>query len=208
MLNVSIINDIICQESMKVFVGLGNPGTKYKDTRHNAGFLAVDKFAELARVEIDKKDFKGLFTSFNFDGERIFLFKPQTFMNLSGQAVVQIMNFFKVDIEDLYIIYDDMDLSPGNIRLKEDGSSGGQKGMQNIVELLGTTMIKRIRVGIGKPLYDGVDHVLTVPTGEEKEAFLEGVEKASNAIKDLLKHDFSEVMKKYNQKEKQEPLSD
>lgn len=208
MLNISIINAIICQESMKLFVGLGNPGTKYKDTRHNAGFLALDKFAELARVDIDKKDFKGLFTSFNFEGERIFLFKPQTFMNLSGQALVQIMNFFKIDINDVYILYDDMDLSPGNIRLKEEGTSGGQKGMQNIIELLGTTAIKRIRIGIGKPQFDGVDHVLTVPTGEEKEAFLAGIDKASSAIKDLLKEDFSDVMKKYNQKEKQGPLSD
>lgn len=193
---------------MKLFVGLGNPGAKYKDTRHNAGFLALDKFAEMAAVDIDKSEFKGLFTSFNFEGERIFLFKPQTFMNLSGQAVVQIMNFFKIDLDELYVIYDDMDLSPGNIRLKEDGSSGGQKGMQNIVELLGTTNIKRIRIGIGKPAYDGVDHVLTVPTGDEKVAFLAGIDKASNALKLLLKEEFKDVMTKFNQKEKKEPLSD
>lgn len=187
---------------MKLYVGLGNPGAKYKNTRHNAGFLALDRFAELAKVDIDKNDFKGLFTSFNYEGERIFLLKPQTFMNLSGQSVIQIMNFYKIDIDELYVVYDDMDLSPGNIRLKEEGSSGGQKGMQNIIELLGTSTFKRIRVGIGKPQYDGVDHVLQVPTGEEATEFLKGVEKASLALRDLLNDDFSKVMKKYNKKEK------
>lgn len=187
---------------MKLYVGLGNPGIKYKNTRHNAGFLVLDRFAELAKVDIDKSDFKGLFTSFNYEGERIFLLKPQTFMNLSGQSVVQIMNFYKITIDELYVIYDDMDLSPGNIRLKEEGTSGGQKGMQNIIELLGTNKFKRIRVGIGKPLYDGVDHVLQVPTGDEAELFNSGIEKASLALRDILNNDFSKVMKKYNKKEK------
>ncbi len=187
---------------MKVFVGLGNPGAKYINTRHNAGFLALDAFALLAKVEIDKSDFKSLYTSFVYEGERIILVKPQTFMNLSGQAVVQVMNFYKVNIEDLVVIYDDMDLSPGNIRLKEEGSSGGQNGMQNIIDLLGSQNFKRIRIGIGKPLYNGIDHVLQVPTGEEGTLFLEGVTKASLALRDLLSHDFNTVMKKYNKKEK------
>ncbi len=186
---------------MKLFIGLGNPGKKYEKTRHNAGFLALDAFAELAKVEIDKSDFKGLYTSFTFEGEKIYLLKPQTFMNLSGQSVVSFMQFFKVDVSEIYVIYDDMDLTPGNIRLKEEGSSGGQKGMQNIIELLGTSTFKRIRIGIGKPLYDGVDHVLQVPSGEESVLFNEGIKKASNALKDLLTKDFSAVMKKYNTKE-------
>ena len=142
---------------MKLFVGLGNPGKKYENTRHNAGFLALDKFAEIAKVDIDKSDFKGLFTSFTYNAEKIYLLKPQTYMNLSGQSVVSLMNFFKIEVDELYVIYDDMDISPGQIRLKEDGSSGGHKGMQNIIELLGTTNIKRIRIGIGKPEHDGVD---------------------------------------------------
>lgn len=193
---------------MKLFVGLGNPGAKYKNTRHNAGFLALEKFAELAKVDIDKSDFKGQFTSFNYEGEKIFLLKPQTFMNLSGQSVVAFMNFYKIEIDELYVVYDDMDLSPGNIRLKEEGSSGGQKGMQNIIELLGTTNFKRIRIGIGKPLYDGVDHVLQVPTGDEATLFLDGITKASHALRDLLKDDFAKVMKKYNTKEVKGPPGD
>ena len=186
---------------MKLFVGLGNPGKKYESTRHNAGFLALDKFAEIAKVDIDKSDFKGLFTSFTYNAEKIYLLKPQTYMNLSGQSVVSLMNFFKIEVDELYVIYDDMDISPGQIRLKEDGSSGGHKGMQNIIELLGTTNIKRIRIGIGKPEHDGVDHVLQKLTDEDKKIFMEGVTKASVAVRDLLNEDFNTVMNKNNRKE-------
>ena len=193
---------------MKLFVGLGNPGKKYENTRHNAGFLALDKFAEIAKVDIDKSDFKGLFTSFTYNAEKIYLLKPQTYMNLSGQSVVSLMNFFKIEVDELYVIYDDMDISPGQIRLKEDGSSGGHKGMQNIIELLGTTNIKRIRIGIGKPEHDGVDHVLQKLTDEDKKIFMEGVTKASVAVRDLLNKDFNTVMNKNNRKEPKPPPSD
>ncbi|OQA78329.1 MAG: Peptidyl-tRNA hydrolase [Tenericutes bacterium ADurb.Bin239] len=186
---------------MKLFVGLGNPGKKYENTRHNAGFLVLDKFADMAKVDIDKKDFKGLFTSFMYNEEKIYLLKPQTYMNLSGESVIQFMNFFKIEISELYVIYDDMDISPGQIRLKEEGSSGGHKGMQNIIELLGREDFKRIRVGIGKPEYDGVDYVLQKVTDEEKAVFLEGVIKASLALRDLLNEDFNAVMNKNNRKE-------
>lgn len=186
---------------MKLFVGLGNPGKKYENTRHNAGFLALDKFAEMAKVDIDKSDFKGLFTSFNYNGEKIYLLKPQTYMNLSGQAVIPFMQYFKIDVDELFVVYDDMDISPGHIRLKEDGSSGGHKGMQNIIELLGTNEFKRIRIGIGKPEHDGIDHVLQKLSGEDKEIFLKGVNKASVAIRDLLNEDFNAVMNKNNRKE-------
>jgi PTH1 family peptidyl-tRNA hydrolase len=193
---------------MKLFVGLGNPGKKYENTRHNAGFLALDKFAEIAKVDIDKSDFKGIFTSFTYNAEKIYLLKPQTYMNLSGQSVVSLMNFFKIEVDELYVIYDDMDISPGQIRLKEDGSSGGHKGMQNIIELLGTTNIKRIRIGIGKPEHDGVDHVLQKLTDEDKKIFMEGVTKASVAVRDLLNEDFNTVMNKNNRKEPKPPPSD
>ena len=193
---------------MKLFVGLGNPGKKYENTRHNAGFLALDKFAEIAKVDIDKSDFKGIFTSFTYNAEKIYLLKPQTYMNLSGQSVVSLMNFFKIEVDELYVIYDDMDISPGQIRLKEDGSSGGHKGMQNIIELLGTTNIKRIRIGIGKPEHDGVDHVLQKLTDEDKKIFMLVFTKASVAVRDLLNEDFNTVMNKNNRKEPKPPPSD
>lgn len=186
---------------MKLFVGLGNPGRKYENTRHNAGFLVINKVAERAQVDIDKKDFYGLYTAFIHNGEKVFLLKPQTFMNLSGRSVLAFQQFFKIEIDEIYIIYDDMALSPSNIRLKTEGSSGGQKGMQDIINVFSTNKIKRIRVGIGKPIHDGVDHVLTKPYGEEKELFTEGITKATAAVIDILNNDFISVMQKYNKKE-------
>lgn len=186
---------------MKLIVGLGNPGRKYEGTRHNAGFLVVDAFSEIVKADIDKADFKGVFTSFDFEGERIFLFKPHTFMNLSGEAVVAITNFFKIDMQDVIVIYDDMDLSPGNIRLKPNGGSGGQKGIQNIIDLTGTSNLKRIRIGIGKPEFNGVDHVLQKPGAGELILFENGIKAGVNALKDILSDGFEFAMKKYNQKE-------
>lgn len=186
---------------MKLIVGLGNPGRKYEDTRHNAGFLAIDVFAAKAQVDIDKVNFGGLYTSFSFNDFKVFLLKPQTYMNLSGRSLLSLMQFFKISVEDVIIIYDDMDLTPGNIRLKEEGSSGGQKGMEDIINVLNTNKIKRIRIGIGKPKYDGIDHVLTKPQGEEKKLFTNGINKAANAVLDILKHGFTFAMQKYNKKE-------
>lgn len=185
---------------MKLFVGLGNPGIKYQDTRHNMGFMVIDTFADSLGVDIDKDDFKGQYARFKYKGEDIILFKPKTFMNLSGEAVVQIKQFFKVENEDMVIVFDDMDLEPGSIRLRLNGSSGGQKGMQNIIELIGTQDIKRIRVGIGKPVFNSVDWVLGKPTGEEKAMLEQAVIKGKDALKDILDYDFLHAMSKFNKK--------
>ena len=127
---------------MKLIVGLGNPG-KNEKTRHNIGYRVIDAIAEKAKIDVDKKDFKGLFAKFLHNNEEIVLFKPTTYMNLSGEAVVQIMNFYKIEIENILIIYDDMSLSTGQVRLRMGGSSGGQKGMQNIIDL---TVIMKLSV--------------------------------------------------------------
>ncbi len=185
---------------MKLLVGLGNPGTKYKNTRHNMGFMSVDLLAESLGIDIDKNDFKGLYARFKYKQEDVILFKPQTFMNLSGEALVQIKQFFKVEDEDIVVVYDDLDLEPGIIRLRLSGSSGGQKGMQNIIELLGTQDIKRIRVGIGKPTYDTVDYVLGRATGEEKEKLEQAIVTASKALKDILDNGFLHAMAEFNKK--------
>lgn len=185
---------------MKLLVGLGNPGTKYKNTRHNMGFMSVDLLAESLGIDIDKNDFKGLYARFKYKQEDVILFKPQTFMNLSGEALVQIKQFFKVEDEDIVVVYDDLDLEPGIIRLRLSGSSGGQKGMQNIIELLGTQDIKRIRVGIGKPTYDAVDYVLGRATGEEKEKLEQAIVTASKALKDILDNGFLHAMAEFNKK--------
>lgn len=185
---------------MKLFIGLGNPGLKYQDTRHNMGFRVVDRLADTLGVDIDKSDFKGVYARFKYKNEDVLLFKPTTFMNLSGEAVLLIKQFFKVEFEDMIVVFDDLDLEPGTIRLRLSGSSGGQKGMQNIIELLGTEQIKRIRIGIGKPAVNGVDHVLGKPGVEEKVKLEEAIIKASEALKDTLDNGFLHAMAFYNQK--------
>lgn len=183
---------------MKLIVGLGNPGKKYEHTRHNMGFEVVDLFSELAQIDIDKESFKGLVGRGKVFDEDIYILKPQTFMNLSGESVREIVNYFKIDIEDIIVVYDEMALPVGKIRLRPSGSSAGHKGMQNIIDNLGTQDIKRIRVGIGEPTYDMIDYVLSKPTKEERELIDQAIVEASNALKDILKSNFDLAMTKYN----------
>ncbi len=183
---------------MKLIVGLGNPGKKYEHTRHNMGFDAVDLFSELAQIDVDKESFKGLVGRGKVFDEDIFILKPQTFMNLSGESVREIVNYFKIDINDIIVVYDEMALPVGKIRLRPSGSSGGHKGMQNIIENLGTENIKRIRIGIGEPTYDTIDYVLSKPTKDEREAIDQAINDAANALKDILKMNFDLAMTKYN----------
>ena len=183
---------------MKLIVGLGNPGKEYAMTRHNCGFRVIDAFADAAGVDIDKEDFRGLYGRLKFNGEDILLFKPLTMMNLSGTAVQEIIHYFKIDLEDVLIIYDDMAIEPGTIRLRLNGSSGGQKGMQNIIDNLGTEEIKRIRVGIGEPQFESIDWVLGKPAGDDKVKIDQAIENATKAIREYLIHDFQNAMSKYN----------
>lgn len=183
---------------MKLIVGLGNPGKKYEHTRHNMGFDVIDLFSELAQIDIDKESFKGLVGRGKVFDEDIFLLKPQTFMNLSGESVREIVSYFKIKIEDIIVIYDDMALAPGRIRLRPSGSSGGHNGIQNIIDNLGTQDIKRIRVGIGEPTYNSIDYVLSKPSKEERVLIDEAIVDAANALKDILKDNFDKAMTKYN----------
>lgn len=183
---------------MKLIVGLGNPGRKYEHTRHNMGFDVVDLFSELAQIDVDKESFKGLVGRGKVFDEDIFILKPQTFMNLSGESVVEIVNYFKIDINDIIVVYDDMALAPGRIRLRPGGSSGGHKGMQNIIDHLNNSDIKRIRVGIGEPTHDTIDYVLSKPSKEERELIDQAIVDAANALKDILKTNFDKAMTKYN----------
>lgn len=186
---------------MKLIVGLGNPGKKYEHTRHNMGFDVVDLFAEQAQIDIDKEAFKGLVGKGRVLGEEVLILKPQTFMNLSGESVQEIVSYFKIDLEDVIVVYDDMALAPGMIRLRPSGSSGGHKGMQNIIEHLHSEDIKRIRVGIGEPTYDTIDYVLSKPVKDEIPLIQESIKLAAEALKDYLKESFEKVMTKYNHKE-------
>ena len=183
---------------MKLIVGLGNPGKKYEGTRHNMGFMAVDLFSEISQIDIDKEVFSGLLGRGKVFDEDVLLFKPTTFMNLSGTAVSQVVHYFKIEKEDIIVVYDDMAIAPGSIRLRLNGSSGGHKGMQNIIDQLGTNDIKRIRIGIGEPTYDTVDFVLSKPIKEEKEVIDVAIENAANAIKEALKSGFDRAMNRFN----------
>ena len=183
---------------MKLIVGLGNPGREYSQTRHNCGFRVIDSFADAAGVDIDKEDFKGVYGRFKHEGEDIILFKPLTMMDLSGTAVQEITHFYKIKSEDILVVYDDMAIEPGTIRLRLDGSSGGQKGMQNIIDNLGTESIKRIRIGIGEPKFNSIDWVLGKPEGEDKIKIDNAIERATKAIREFLIHDFQNAMSKFN----------
>lgn len=183
---------------MKLIVGLGNPGKKYEGTRHNMGFMAVDLFSEISQIDVDKEVFSGLLGRGKVFDEDVLLFKPTTYMNLSGTAVSQVVHYFKIEKEDIIVVYDDMAIAPGNIRLRLNGSSGGHKGMQNIIDQLGTSDIKRIRIGIGEPTYDTVDFVLSKPLKEEKELIDGALENAANAIKEALKSGFDRAMNRFN----------
>ena len=183
---------------MKLIVGLGNPGKKYEHTRHNMGFDALDLFAELAMIDIDKESFKGLVGRGKLFGEDILLLKPRTFMNLSGESVREIVNYFKINLEDIIVIFDDMALAPGRIRLRLNGSSGGHKGMQNIIDNLQSDEIKRIRIGIGEPTYDTIDYVLSKPTKDEKPLIDEAINEVVEALKTILKNNFDIAMSKFN----------
>ena len=145
---------------MKLFVGLGNPGLTYKNTRHNVGFMFLDELQRNYKFEfkLDKK-LKGYIGKMKIKDEDIIFLKPVTYMNLSGEAVYCVSEYFKIAVEDILVIHDDMDLPVGKVRIRPNGSSGGQKGMENIINNLKTSEIKRIRIGIDKG-NDSIEHVL------------------------------------------------
>lgn len=185
---------------MKLIVGLGNPGKKYENTRHNTGFAVIDRTLAKLNVELDKNKFNADYTMINRNGEKIYILKPLTYMNLSGEAVVPFMKYFGIEPEDLVVVHDDLDLPVGKIRLRQSGSCGGQNGMRNIIDLLGDSNIKRVRVGIGKdPLISVVDYVLGKTKKEDLEVYNQALDKASDALIYWLDHDdFSKVMSNFN----------
>lgn len=186
---------------MKLIAGLGNPGKEYENTRHNAGFRVLDAIAKECGVSCDTKKFKALITQTMIANEKVLLMKPQTYMNLSGEAVAEAMRFYQINASDILIIYDDMDLPVGKIRLREKGSAGGQNGMKNIIQHLHTQEFPRIRVGIGKdPRIPVVDYVLGKLKKEEQEVFEAAVCCARDAALYSINHSFIDTMSAFNKK--------
>ncbi|QEH62402.1 peptidyl-tRNA hydrolase [Spiroplasma chinense] len=185
----------------KLIVGLGNPGRQYETTRHNAGFICLDAIMNKFIIQNEKEDFKAKLYFSNINGEKIIFAKPQTFMNLSGEAVVAIMNFYKIKIEDIIVIYDDKDLNIGKLRFREQGSAGGHNGVKNIIKLLGTEKFNRVRVGIDPPAenYKIVDWVLSKMSNQEIGEIENKIVSVANFVNDFASgDDFKKIMNSYN----------
>ena len=183
-----------------MIVGLGNPGEKYQKTRHNTGFMVMDALLRKLNTTLDTSKFKALYTIYRHKGEKILLVKPLTFMNLSGEAVKALAAYYEIENDDILIIHDDLDLPVGKLRLRASGSCGGQNGIRNLIDLLGTKDLKRIRVGVGKDKnIDTVDYVLGRVEKEQQEVFAAAIDRASDAVLFYLDNpDFSLVMNRFN----------
>lgn len=185
---------------MKLIVGLGNPGSKYENTRHNIGFRVIDEIAKTLNIPLKQEKYKGVFGFETINGEKVFLLKPLTYMNLSGESVRPLMDFYKISIEDVVVIYDDLDIPPGKIRLRQKGGHGGHNGIKSLLAHLGTDTFKRIRIGVGRP-EPGVavaNYVLGAFRAEEREEVEASVDQAVKACESWLTQDFLKVMNTFN----------
>lgn len=184
-----------------IVVGLGNPGSKYNGTRHNAGFMALDYIAQKAGARVDRIKFKGLTGTASISGKKVLLLKPSTFMNLSGQSVLEAMNFYKLPPENVIILFDDISLEPGCMRIRLKGSDGGQNGMKNIIYLSGKNTFPRIKLGTGakpSPQWDLADWVLSKFTSTEQKAITVALDHVNFAVALMVQGNAYEAMNKYN----------
>lgn len=188
-------------DEMKLIVGLGNPGKKYEQTRHNTGFLVIDKVAEKLNTQFNQTKFHSFYTVVVVNNEQVMLLKPQTYMNLSGEAVSAAVRFFKIKHEDILVISDDLDLPVGKIRVRASGSAGGQKGLKSIMDHLSDFNIPRLRVGIGKnPLIDTVDYVLGKVEPENRDLYQQSINEAAEAALLFIKGGVKEAVDRNNGK--------
>ncbi len=186
---------------MKLIVGLGNPGKEYEDTRHNAGFKFIDEYAKSKGLTFNQNKFKGLYTTFINNGEKIILLKPQKYMNLSGEVVRDFVNFFKIKTDDILIICDDLDTPLGKIKIKYKGSSGGHNGLKNIEQNINTNEYKRIKIGISNDKNeDRINYVIGKMPKEDLNKLNEVTSRSPEILEDYLNLKFDNLMNKYNTK--------
>ena len=186
---------------MKLIVGLGNPGKEYENTRHNIGFNVIDLYLKKKNLKLDKEKFNGKFTKTNINNEDLILLEPQTYMNLSGDSVRKVIDFYKIKIDDILIIQDDLDMEVGKIKLKEKSSSGGHNGIKDIEEKIGTNNFKRLKIGISNnKMIDTKDYVLGKFDKKEKEILNKSYDICLNIIDDFLVMNFDLLMGKYNKR--------
>ncbi|MBP9680133.1 MAG: aminoacyl-tRNA hydrolase [Bacteriovorax sp.] len=184
----------------RLIVGLGNPGMKYHYTRHNIGWDIFEELSFANELKWTEK-FKGHFSVYTFNGEKIYFLKPQTFMNLSGESVQPIMNFFKITIDNILVIHDELDLPFGTIAFKKGGGLAGHNGLKSITASLGTQDFKRVRIGIGRPVHGDVSNwVLSGYTGEDKDFFRPFLKGAAEALEDYIKLGFDKAATTYSKK--------
>ena len=183
---------------MYLIVGLGNPEEDYSNTRHNMGFNTINKISKEYDIEVNKKKFKGLYGTGMIEGEKVILLKPQTFMNLSGESVKEVVDFYKIENDDIIVIYDDMDVELGTIKIRKKGGPGSHNGMKSVVQYLGTDFA-RIRVGIGKPEdEDFIRYVIGPIPEEEKEMLDKSTTTAKDAVVEIIKSGVDNAMNKFN----------
>ncbi|KUG05200.1 peptidyl-trna hydrolase [hydrocarbon metagenome] len=185
---------------MKFIVGLGNPGQKYRNTRHNMGYMVVEEIARRYAIDKEECKFDSIIGHIRINGEKVLVVKPLTFMNLSGKAVQALMRFYKQELSELIVIYDDMDLETGRIRVRADGGSGGHKGISSINERLGSQEFPRVRIGIGRPPehWSVEAWVLSETQADEKADIETAVKKASDAVICWVKEGIVQAMNQYN----------
>lgn len=184
---------------MKLIVGLGNPGKEYDSTRHNMGFEIIDAFAKSKNLDIKQDKFGGLYTEFIENNEKIILLKPQKYINLSGEVIKKYVDYFKIDLNDILIISDDLDLPFGTLRLREKGSSGGHNGLKNIELNLGTSSYKRLKIGISNNKdIDTKDYVLGKFSSLDREIVDNSIDTSLDILDEFLSLDFNVLMSKYN----------
>lgn len=185
---------------MYIIIGLGNPGKKYEHTRHNAGFDAIDKLAEKHNIKMDKLKHKALLGEGRIGAEKVVLIKPQTYMNLSGESVLSVCQFYKPEFDKLIVMYDDIDLEVGKLRIRKKGSAGSHNGMKSIIKCIGTQEFPRIRIGVSKPPegWDLANFVLSKYPKEQEKDLEESFERAVLTIEEIIDSGIESAMNKYN----------
>lgn len=184
-----------------LIVGLGNPGREYEKTRHNCGFRAMDILADKLHCRLDKAKFQGLYTQVKYGDKKLLLLKPQTYMNLSGQSVQQLAAYFGVPAQKIIVLFDDISLVPGRLRVRADGSAGGHNGIKSIISQLGSQSFPRVKIGVGAkphPDYDLADWVLSSFSAQEEKALLPALERAADAALAIVDHGTQEAANRFN----------
>jgi PTH1 family peptidyl-tRNA hydrolase len=188
------------KEEVFLIAGLGNPGREFRETRHNIGFMVIDKISTSINCKLSKVQNKAIIGIGKLDGAKVILVKPQTFMNLSGQAISGLVRFYKVDLSHILIVHDDVDLSFGQIRIRPGGGSAGQKGVASIIEKMGTQEFPRLRMGIGRPpgQMDSAAYVLQSFSRVDLEILPEFLDRATEAVKCFVHNDLDTAMNRFN----------